>query len=334
MPSLDIFNDDAFSVQSLTKAINTVPEGQQVPTMLDGLFTEEGVTTTSVSIEMEDGELFLVPDQPRGAPGQITVGDKRLLIPFNTLHLPTTGKVRADEVQNIRAFGSETEVQTVEALVNKLLQKMRRKLDATLAYHRVGAVTGIILDADGKKVLLNLFDRFGLQPQVQAMALGTDATDVAQKIRDAQRKSEDVLAGTSMITGWLGIAGRGFYDAFVGHKSVKDAFNRWNDGQFLRDDMRKGFTYQDVVWKEFYGKVGGVSFIDKDEAYLVPITTEDIFSTTFAPADYMETVNTLGLPYYAAQERMDFNKGVMLEAQTNPLTICTRPRAIIKLKKT
>lgn len=334
MPSLDIFNDDAFSVHSLTKAINTITEGQMVPTLLDPLFSEEGVSTTTISIEMENGELSLVADRSRGSDGQVVVGDKRSLIPFNSLHLPVRATVLADEVQNVRSFGAESELQTVASVVNKRLIKMRNKIDATMAYHRIGAVTGMILDADGQRVLINLFDKFKLEQQDVGMALGTEATDVLKKIRDAQRKSEDNLAGSTMITGWLGICGRGFWDAFVGHKSVKTAFERWNDGQFLREDFRKGFTFGEVVWKEYYGKVGGVSFIDADTAYLIPITTESIFSTTFSPADYMETVNTIGLPYYAAQKIMDFNKGIQLEAQSNPLTICTRPRAVIKLKKT
>ena len=334
MPSLDIFNDDAFSIHSLTKAINTITEGQMVPTLLDPLFSEEGVSTTTISIEMENGELSLVADRSRGSGGQVVVGDKRSLIPFNSLHLPVRATVLADEVQNVRSFGAESELQTVASVVNKRLIKMRNKIDATMAYHRIGAVTGMILDADGQRVLLNLFDKFNLEQQDVGMALGTEATDVLKKIRDAQRKSEDNLAGSTMITGWLGICGRGFWDAFVGHKSVKTAFDRWNDGQFLREDFRKGFTFGEVVWKEYYGKVGGVSFIDADTAYLIPITTESIFSTTISPADYMETVNTIGLPYYAAQKIMDFNKGIQLEAQSNPLTICTRPRAVIKLKKT
>src|SRR5690606_8379116 len=89
MPTLDIFNDDAFSVQSLTKSINEVQEGQAVPTLLDPLFDEESVTTTAVSIERENDTLALVPNQPRGARGQVIVGSKRNMIPFNTLHLPT-----------------------------------------------------------------------------------------------------------------------------------------------------------------------------------------------------------------------------------------------------
>ena len=58
---------------------------------------------------------------------------------------------------------------------------------------------------------------------------------------------------------------------------------------------------------------------------------DELLITRFGPADYMETVNTMGLPYYASQVPMDHHKGVNLEAQSNPLNLCTRPRAIIKL---
>lgn len=333
MPTLDIFNDDAFGVASLTAAINNPPEGQAVPSLLDDLFEEEGITTTSVMIERDGDSLALVPSRERGAPGNVTTGSKRDMIPFSTMHLPTVGAIKADEVQGVRAFGSETEAETVENIVNKRIWKMRSRLEATLRYHRVGAVTGKIYDADGTSVLLDLYNRFGISQQTVNFALGTTTTDLQQKIRDAKRKSEDVIGGSGIITGWLGICGRGFYDAYVGHENVKAAFDRWNDGQFLRDDLRKGFTFGEVVWKEFYGKVGNIQFIGTDDAYLIPIGVSELFITRFAPADYMETVNTLGLPFYAKQEIMRMNKGVELEAQTNPLNICTKPRAVIKLIK-
>ena len=333
MPSLDIFNDDAFSVQSLTKSINTNAEGQSVPSLLDPLFSEDGVTTTAVSIEKENDTLALVANQPRGSDGQVVSGNKRTLIPFNTLHLPTRATIRADEVQNVRAFGSETDVQTVQAIVNKRLAKMRTILDATLTYHKIGAVTGKIYDADGTSVLLDVYKAFGLTQQTQAMVLNTDGTNVLQKVRDAKRKSEDSIAGAAVITGWLGVVGRGFFDAFVTHPKVEEAFNRWNNGQFLRDDLRKGFNFGEVVWQEYYGRVGNIDFIGADDAYLIPMTSDNIFQTLFAPADHIDTVNTIGLPYYATQELLRHGKGVELEAQSNPLTICTRPRAVIKLSK-
>nr|DAP68853.1 MAG TPA: Major capsid protein [Caudoviricetes sp.] len=333
MASLDVFNTDAFSVQSLTLAINTEPEGQSAPQLLDSLFEEEGVSTTTVSIESENNQLALVADTPRGAPGAVVGGDKRNLLPFNTLHLPLRGVIRADEVQNIRAFGTDSEQQVVESLVNARLLKLRRMLEVTRIYHRVGAVTGKIYDADGTKVLLDIYDRFGIQQQEVDFALMTGGTKVKGKITEAKRLAEDVIGGSGLITGWLGICGRGFYDAFVAHASVEKAFDRYNDGAFLREDNRKGFVFDEVVWKEFYGRIGNINFIDTNSAYLIPIGIPDLLITRNAPADYMDTVNTIGLPFYGSQELLDHKKGVELEAQSNPLSLCTRPRAIIKLKR-
>lgn len=56
-----------------------------------------------------------------------------------------------------------------------------------------------------------------------------------------------------------------------------------------------------------------------------------MFRTVYSPADYMETVNTVGVPYYAKQERMAFDKGVELEAQSNPICFNQLPEAVIKL---
>ncbi|WP_420801183.1 major capsid protein [Pseudomonas brassicae] len=68
-----------------------------------------------------------------------------------------------------------------------------------------------------------------------------------------------------------------------------------------------------------------------DEARLVPEGVSDLFLSIYAPADYIETVNTEGLPYYSKIEEMPFGKGIDGEAQSNPLHICTRPRAVIRL---
>lgn len=334
MPSLDIFNSDAFNAVSLTNAINTSTEGQRVPTLLDSLFEEEGVSTTAVFIERENDGLALVPTASRGAPGEVVTSGTRSVIPFNTLHLPTSATIRADEVQNIRAFGSETELETVMGLVGKRLIKMRSKLEATIRFQRAGAVTGKIYDADGTTLLLDLHQQFGIAQQTHGMALGVDATKVLNKIIEAKRKAEDAIADSGIITGWVAVCGRGFWDSFTNHKSTTDAWDRFNDGQFRRDDLRPmGFQFGGVEWQEFYGSVGGVNFIGADDAYLIPRGVDGLLLTKYAPADYMDTVNTPGQAFYASQEPLPHNKGIDLEAQSNPLSVCTRPRAIIKLTK-
>ncbi|SFK38608.1 major capsid protein [Azotobacter beijerinckii] len=117
----------------------------------------------------------------------------------------------------------------------------------------------------------------------------------------------------------MAVYGRGFWGAFTGHKSTTDAWGRYQDGQFLRTDMRPmGFQF------------GSVEFIGSDDAYLIS-GVDGLLVTQYAPADYMDTVNPMGQKFYASQEPQPHNKGVDLESQSNPLSICSRPRAIIKL---
>ncbi|NWD49025.1 major capsid protein [Pseudomonas gingeri] len=333
MADLSIFQGDEFGRIAMTTAINQPVEGQAVPTTLDALFAEEGVTTTAVFIEREKDSLTLVPSAERGAPSDPTTGPRRDMIPFQTIHLPTNSVIRADEVQGIRAFGSESELETVQALVEKRLQKMRDRLDATIRYQRAGVLSGKVFDADGTRVILDLYARFDIQQQTVPFTMSASETKLIQKVTDAKRKAEDVVGGTGIIQGWLGVCGRNWFDAFTNHDSIQKAYDRWADGQFLRTDNRSGFSFAGVNWEEFYGRVGEVNFIDPDVAYLVPVGVRGLFITNYAPADYMETVNTTGVPYYASQEPLPHNKGVDLEAQSNPLSLCTMPRAIIKLTK-
>jgi hypothetical protein len=63
----------------------------------------------------------------------------------------------------------------------------------------------------------------------------------------------------------------------------------------------------------------------------VPEGVDGLFMTNYAPADYTDTVNKEGLPKYSRAEPLPFNRGWQIESQSNPLSICTRPRAVVKL---
>ena len=326
---MDVFNNDAFNVVSLTKAIEDTPyQPGRVGAL--GIFSEEGVTTTTVSIEKVGSTISLVPAGSRGAPGKVMGNDKRRMIPFSAVHLPQRASIIADEVQNLRAFGSESEVETASNLMNKKLGKMRRDLDTTLEYQRIGAIQGAIMDADGTTELLNLHSAFGTTQTTQSMALGTAGTKVRIKVVEALRKMEEAL-GALQYSNARVLCSSSFFDKLVSHTNVEAAFDRYMDGQFLRDDLRKGFYFAGVFWEEYRGQVGSTKFIADDTAWMVPEGVADLFVTHFAPADYMETVNTIGQAYYAKQEPMPMNKGIEVEAQSNPIHICTRPAVPVKL---
>jgi hypothetical protein len=326
---LNIFDNDAFSLTNLTKAINDTP---YVPQRLAGLklFSEEGISTTSVSIEKQGTTLALVPAGVRGQPASTNSRDKRSTFALNTIHLPQRDAIVADEVQNLRAFGTESEVETVQNLLGKRLAKMRRNLDATIEFQRMGALRGQILDSDGTTVLVDLWTQFGVAQIVVDMNLDVNTTKIRTEFVGVKRQLENEL-GNLPYTGVRVLCSAGFFDDFVEHDSVVKAYDRWQDGQFFREDQRGGFPFAGAIWEEYRGSVGGVDFVEDGAAYAVPEGVSDLFVTHFAPADYEETVNTIGLPYYAKQEPMRMGKGREVESQSNPISLCTRPRTIIKL---
>jgi hypothetical protein len=326
---MDIFNNDAFSVLSLTKAIENVPHQPMRVGQL-GVFTEEGISTTSVSLESIGSTISLVPSASRGSPGKPMTNDKRTLRSMNVIHLPQRASIVADEVQNLRAFGSESDVETAQTLMNRKLMKMRRDLDTTIEYQRVGAIKGQILDADGTTVLEDMFTAFGVSQTSHNLVLGTTSTKVAIKLIEAKRKMEAQLGGL-MYTDLRVLCSASFFDALVSHPAVEKAYDRWMNGEFLRVDHRGGFFFAGIYFEEYRGSIGGNAFIEDGAAYMIPTGVADLFTTYYGPADYMETVNTNGVAYYAKQEPMPFNKGIMVEAQSNPLSICTRPSVPVKL---
>jgi hypothetical protein len=336
--TLDVFNSDAFSTLSLTATVNKLPHQPMRIGQL-GLFDEKGERTTSVEIEEQDGRLTLIQSSQRGGPAPDPLaGKKRKMRNFRMFHFARDSKVFADEVQNIRAFGTESDLQTVQGLVGERLAELRPMHEVTLEYHRVNAIRGLLLDADGS-TLLNLFTEFGVSQQTQDFNFTSGTLDVRNVCVAAMRKSEDELGG-QIVSGYRGLCSAEWFDALVAHANVKEAF-KYQEGQVLRDDLRRGFRFGGIDWEEYRGSVakpdsvggGNAAFIEANVAYLVPQTS--IFITRFAPADYEETVNTLGLPLYAKQapDPSGFNKYRQIETQSNPICLCLRPRAVIKLTK-
>lgn len=326
---IDVFKDDAFTMSSLTALIALQPHQPSRITQL-GYFNETGVPTTTVLIERTLGGLALVGNQPRGGTVQNVNAEKRDVTPFVVPHLPQNATIYADEIQNLRAAGEESNAETMSTYVAQRLATMRRRLDATMEYHRISALQGKVLDANGTTVITDLFTAFNITQQTLAMDLDNDATDVRARAIQATRLSEDALGGVG-VASYRAFCSDSFFDALISHPKVEVAYERWNQGEFLRSDPRAGFLFANIIWENYRGAVNGVKFIADDHAILVPEGVIDLNVCNFAPADTMSAANTMGLPYYAQQEVLRMDKGVELEAQTNPANLCTRPDAIIRL---
>ena len=325
MPMVDPFTPDAFSLQTLTAAINNLPYRPMRLGEL-GLFDEEGITTLDAVIEEDNGVLQLVDVAPRGGPGKVITGSKRKVYSFRVPHLPESASVLADEVQGVRAFGTENGAELVQNRVNQRLAEMRLNIDYTIESHRMAAVQGNFYDVNG--TLKSLFTEFGVTQTTVTLTLSSATTKVRQGVLDVLKSMEDGLAGTPFSTP-RALCSEGFWRAFIEHDAVKAAFDRYEQGANLRQDPRAGFEYAGVIWERYRGN--SQVTVPANEAIVVPSGVPGLFITRFAPADYNETVNTVGLPYYARSEPKKMNKGWDIEAQSNPINLCTRPASLIRV---
>lgn len=333
MPMNNPFELSAFNMTALTAAINILPNRYGKMEQMN-LFPAKPVRFRQITVEEQNGVLTLLPTMPPGAPGSVGVRGKRKMRAFVIPHIPHEDVVLPEEVQGVRVFGSESELQTVAEVMTDHLQSMRNKHAITLEYLRMGALKGKILDADGS-VLYDLYKEFEIKQKVFNFQLNNKETDVRQKCLDLVRLMEDNLCGEYM-TGIRCLVSAEFFDALTGHAKVQEAYKLWMEGAALRNDMRSGFVFASVIFEEYRGKVADMnnnvrSFIEDGEGHAFPLGTLNTFSTYFAPADFNETVNTLGQPLYAKQEPRKFDRGTDLHTQSNPLPMCHRPGVLVKL---
>lgn len=329
MSILDVFKQDAFKVTSLTESINKLPF---VPSKLGdmGLFQVKGVTTITVAIEERNGQLSLIPSAARGSMPTTESAPARNVRDLRAIHLPKNDAVMADEVQGVRAFGSESELETISGVVNDKMAALRQDHEVTHEYHRIGAIRGSVLDADGATELYNLFTLFGVSEVVVSFDFTAGAQDMKLKALEVERAIESALGGAT-FSGIEGICGDQFFDRFVTHETVAGAYERKDDNKFAREKaQRGGFDFGGITWWNYRGSVGAVDFIPTAQCRFVVRGLPGLFVNYFAPADFTETVNTKGKPVYAKQEPMKWDKGIEIHTQSNPLFICTRPKSLIK----
>ena len=327
------FENPGFSMASLTAAINLLPNRYGRLEQLN-LFPAKPVRTRQIIVEEYAGRLNLLPTRAPGSPGTVGERGKRNLRSFVIPHIPHDDVVLPEEVQGLRAFGSETEMEAIGGVMARHLETMRNKHAITLEHLRMGALKGIILDADGS-TLYNLYDEFGITPKAINFALATDSTNVRQKCVDTLAHIEENLRGEFM-TNVRCLCSPEFFEKLIAHPKVEKAYENFQQGAILRDDVRAGFTFGGIVFEEYRGQAtdgNGATrrFIAAGEAHAFPVGTIDTFGTYVAPADFNETVNTLGQPLYAKQDSRKFERGTDLHTQSNPLPMCHRPGVLVKL---
>jgi hypothetical protein len=336
MDTMDIFNQDAFGLISMTDSALDMP---YVPGVVgqSGIFTSKPVTTTTIMIEKKGTTLGLIQTSPRGAPPEKKVRDKRNVRNLNIPRIAKDVEIYAEQVQGVRAFGSTSTLEQVQQVVNDEVGIVLVENDMTIENLRLGAIKGIILDADGS-TLYNLFTEFSVTQIAEFdFELDDTAIDVRVKCQALKRLMGVEIKSGAMPFGIEALVGDEFFDALISHTSVKATYlNRAGAEKVQENVAWESFYFAGINFVNYRSTDDGTSIVvDTTKAHFYPIGVPGLFVEYYAPADTIDTVNTPGLPRYILPGRdpSGKNRYVTFEVQSNPLPICLKPRVLIKAKK-
>lgn len=324
----NIFSEAFGDAAELTNLINKSKFNPGTIARL-GLFTESGISSTVATIDVEDEALTLLPTALRGGLASVHRDRDTGGITVSAFHIPTRASVFADSVQNKRELGG-VGLDSPEQVRTRILAGMRKNVELTIEQHRFGAIRGLINDTDGS-VLMDTYAAFAISQVVVNLDLASTTKLLLNEVIAAERESERALGGDTP-TGFIGLASPDFMDALRANISYDNALKYAAPSDLLQD-YRKGIQVGDTFFIECRAIPGLPARIPVGTAYLVPQGIANLLITKYAPGDYISTVNQPGLPLYVMSQEMPMGKGFFLEAQSNPINLCTRPASIIKLTK-
>lgn len=337
MATIDIFNDDAFGLVELTAALEDVdylPDGLAAM----NIFTEKSSRTESVAIERKDNTLVLVPTTPRGAAPVVNSVNPRNVRNFSGVRLAKSDRITASELAGVRAFGSDSEFVQVQQEVLGRLTDIRNDMELTHEHMRLGAVQGIVLDADGSE-LFNWFDAWDITQPAEISFDFTDLVDgklrekTTQLIRLMARNSKGAWSPRAQVGA---LAGDEFYDALIKNKEVRDTYLGWSAAADLRASGMpwEPFPFGGIQWMNYRGTDDNQTVaIDPKKVKFFPIGAPGAFLRVNTPGEFLDTVNQPGQEYYALtipDEKR--NAYVDVELYSYPLYVATRPKMLLRGK--
>ena len=177
MATLDAFNSDLFSLTSLSGKVDKL---DYVPGLIGslGIFEATPVRTRTVWVDRRAGEVNLIQTSANGAPPEELARDSRSAVPLKAVRLAKGATIYADEIASWRAFDTESEQTVVMTEYARRMARVRQDMEYTHEKHRLGALQGILLDADGSTIY-NYATEFGESiPAATSFELDVNTTDV------------------------------------------------------------------------------------------------------------------------------------------------------------
>lgn len=348
--SLDIFRNDAFSVTSLMRLVDNVPF---IPTMLGdmGIFESTPIATRTVLLYDQDGNIRLIPTTEIGAPDVQQARDQGRLRALDTVRLAKMDTVRAGELLQVAdtAIPETIRLRNAISLVVERTQKLKNDMNATKELHRLGALQGKLLDADGTTVIYDYFAQYGIStpPTIQVNFSTTAEADLMMYFQEnVYRPMTLALQGRAAVGGFRigALVGDGFWSKLMRHPGFRNIYQLNMQAQavaraanpLVMPNAWEQVEFAGVTWINYRGSTAGDIAIPTNDAIFFPIGARDVFKVFWAPGETLLDVGNgqKGRPEYLyvqpdVRSQMPSHIDIFLRAY--PLYACIFPKALLRM---
>jgi hypothetical protein len=325
---------NGFEVVDWTEEVNVIPNSWGTIGQL-GLFQEESVAEHVVVFEeiIKDGALIV--DRVRGDRATYGKDAQRKLHTFAVPHFPYDDAITPQDVQGKRAYGSASEVETLEAVRARKMERIRQNHSWTLEVARAQAIVAGTVYAPSGTVTQDWNAEFGVTRLSVDFTLGTSTTNVLAKIEAGIVQIQDNAMGET-ITGTVVLTSPEFFAKLIAHASVTTAYQYYTSTQEpLRQrlggigSLHREFTHGGTRFVEMRDTLAGQRLIPANKAYMIPTGTS-IFKTYFSPANRFGLVNTLGEQIYMFETAAPNGTKIEIETESNFVNALLNPRLVVE----
>lgn len=324
-------------MQDFTVAINKVPRAWNLLDSM-GIATTNGVSTETASVDVINERTNTFGDTRRGGERNSVKAEnvitKNLTIPFFALD----GAVRPSDLQNLRKFGTENDLQDVNSAVSAIFERIRRYQTALREKALVEAVKGSSYSPNGTTEVYDYYSTFEVTGKKLEVAF-----DLANATSNPISKSEEAFGhiidnaedGASSYE-VMALCSPEFFSKLLENDILEQAYTYYASTQEpLRNRQGGGSIYREFVhggirYIEYRGAFNGTKLIPTDEAYFMPVGIQDMFQINHAPADHMDYVNTAGQEVYMWTYADPRGRKIDVESETALLAVNHRPELVVR----
>lgn len=347
--ALDIFRSDDFRATTMTELVQDV---DFVPYELDamGIFEPMFLRTSTVTLYEQDGELHRVPTTERGTPEPTATRRGRTFRQLSGHRIAKRDTVRSHEIQDLLSprLPKAERLLNANELVAERQQDLIDDCNYTEEFHRLGALQGIVYDADGTTVIDDWYEMYGIsapapvtfdftdydtQDEAPALRAFLDAeinTPVLRALKRRRRPGTNIhaLAGDEF---WAKISASGSVERQLELQAMAGsmaAANSVNDSR-----LWQSITLAGITWHHYFGDDDQELQIEPDEAIFFPMGAKDVFKVFYFPGEDFDEANQRAKELYSVVSpdfRPNMNEWVDIYVKKYPLFACLCPQVLMK----